>query len=643
MQKRDVNILIVEDDASLGKVMAEAITRAGFHAMHVTKPEEALGLVKLHSIHAAVVDCMLPKMNGRELAKKLKDEISKDLPVILISGIFKDKAFIRETLNATGAAAFLTKPFEMEEFMAEIEKCLIGTVDAPLSPLQKFFLVNDISAKTRIKAVNEIERVHGFDLPWIYSLLMHPRVKGHLNIVSSDGEVCGVGFCDSRIVQVNQGDNRSFFGSLLIDQGFITQKEIDEGLKNDANKKGKRFGERLVDLNLLSPHAIDIVSQGQQGLRLSQTVGDSSVKINFVETDDLTENAMTDAGVFTQLLNDWLNSKYTLNWLQSEYMMWMSYDLKKGANYSPTHRALNLPVVQRVPKILDILLAAPKLETALQECKNDDHFYRALHALIVCQVIRFGEQNAVEDYDAQRTRLQKLVAALKTQNHFERLGLSAKAKESEIKPAYHELAKALHPDKLSPSTPEDVRTLARSAFEMISVAQQTLTDPKLKESYMIEIEQGRADAIFQAERLSEQAAAELSRGDQRNAWLHLQEAIKLAPPTAETRILLMWAKLRKPGIENDSVTLQAIREDLATIPPEDRHNAKFYFIKGLLARATKDNETARRNFDHAISVSPDFIDARREINALNLEADKPVDILNGNLKDVVGLLFKKKK
>ncbi|RYZ75861.1 MAG: hypothetical protein EOP05_06720 [Proteobacteria bacterium] len=67
-----------------------------------------------------------------------------------------------------------------------------------------------------------------------------------------------------------------------------------------------------------------------------------------------------------------------------------------------------------------------------------------------------------------------------------------------------------------------------------------------------------------------------------------------------------------------------------------------------MMRLTGENENAKKNLQHAVSLDPDFIDARREIMLVGtgkggVDPNKPVDLLRGDLKDVVGLLFKKKK
>lgn len=642
MQKEEISILIVDDDAAMGKVMSEAVTRAGYKAMHITKPDEALAYVKLQQVHAAVIDCMLPKMNGRDLAKKMRDELGPELAIFFVSGIYKDKSFVKEAIQSVQAKAFLTKPFDIEAFLKTIDEALSSLIDTPMSPLNVLLTKPESTHKERIKAINQTEQVHGFDLPLIYSLLMHPKIQGHLNMVSADGEVCGVGFENTNIVQVNQEDSRSYFGVLMVESGFISQAELDSVLNNKEKTKLK-IGERLVAANVVSPHAISIVMAEQQGIRLSRTIGNTSVKVNFIETEEIRENAVTDRTAFTELMNEWMMSKIQLDWLKSFYLPWIQFNLKKGPDYAPTHRVFTTPSVQKVQGIIEDLLRAETLEQAtLKYADSEDLFYRALHALLVSRVIRFGEAATSRDYGAQHARLEKLVKKLETQTHFERLGVSNKAKDSEIKRAFHEFAKILHPDKLPPGAPADVRQLTQRAFEMINTAHATLSDSKAKENYLIEVERGRADQILAAEQLLEQVPPLLSKGDISKARELLEGAIKLAPPTSDTRILYMWARLKTPGIDRDNKTLEQLREELAMIPPEDRHNMSYLFVKALLLRVSGDFDGAKRSLEHCVSMYPESIDARRELATLN-NSKKDVNLLNGDLKDVVGMLFKKKK
>lgn len=639
MQKEDLNVLIVEDDQSMGKVLKEAFSRAGYRAQHVIKPDDALSVIKLQTIHVAIIDCMLPKMNGRDLAQKIKAEGAGDCVIFLMSGIYKDKNFAREAMQTTGARGFFVKPFEIEDVLKAVEAQLGNLVDPTFSPLHECLVRSELSHKERIKAINDTGEVHGFELPWIISLLMHPKISGHLNIITAEGDVCGVGFLKGNIVQVNQQDAKSYFGVLMVEHGFILQSELDEAMK--MFKRSRKIGEQLVEANLLSPHAIQLVMAEQQGLRLSRLVANTSIKVNFIESDEMREDAMTERPAFIDLLNDWLLSKLTTEWLKKEYIPWLNFNLKKGQEFSQTHRVFSLPVLARVPHLLNTLLESDTLEAALAKLPlPEDDLYRAFHALIVSRVVRFGESRKSGDLEMQRKRLAKLDTDLTKQNFFERLGVSQKAKDSEIKRAYHDLAKILHPDKMGPEVPNDIRELARQAFAKVNEAYETLTNSNLRSQYLLELEKGSAAAILQAEQLTMLARQALSSGDISKGRDYLEEAAKLSKPTSEARLLLMWTKMKSPGMNLEQANL--IRDELTQIPPEDRHNPTFFFVKGLLLRASGEEAGAKKSLEHAVNMSPDFIDARRELNAMN-HANKQVDLLRGDLKDVVGMLFKKKK
>ena len=96
MQKSDILVVIVDDDANFGKSIEEAITRAGYKAQLFRKPDDALSFAQLNSPQLYIIDCMLPKMNGVDLAVKLKESGTGHDAFILMSGIYKDKAFIKK-------------------------------------------------------------------------------------------------------------------------------------------------------------------------------------------------------------------------------------------------------------------------------------------------------------------------------------------------------------------------------------------------------------------------------------------------------------------------------------------------------------------------------------------------------------------
>ena len=648
MQKKEIRILIVDDDTRLGNTLKEVIAREGFISQHVTKPEDAISQVKLHNYSCVIIDCMLPKMNGRDLAQRITSESNNPPALILMSGIFKDKKFIQESLQKTSAKHFLVKPLDMSELTSKVNECVHHLIDIDINPVAKIMGKFEATPGERIAAFNASENVHGFELPWVFSLLSHPKVTGNLNVVSAEGESSVIGVSNGEIASVINKDQKSYFGVLLVEHGFISQEDLDLVVK-DSQSKG-RLGQRLVEANVLSPHAIEIVMAEQQGLRLAKMVRDTSVRLRFEETEEIRVETSIDRRLMLDMFNDWVTSKLPAEWIKTHYQAWNRHRVIKGSEFKTDHPSMNGPTALRASRLIDLLLKLEEsgltLEQLLVQSELTDHeFYPAFHNMVLGGCIRFGDEAKASDHKVQRQRLKKLLEDLQRQNFFERLGVSSKARDNEIKRSFHDFAKSIHPDKMPPDTPLDIRDLGRQCFNLITEAYETLQTATVRENYVLELEQGRAEKILEAEQNMEQARLFLGKGDARRAKTLLEDILLSVPVTTELRLLLMWSQIKTPDAEKDTDLMSKLKDQLTSIPPEDRHNPTYFFVKGLLQKATKDLEGARRSFEQAVGIDQAFNDAKRELNIIHLQIkeSKPVDLLRGDLKDVIGQLFKKIK
>lgn len=116
-----MNILIVEDDASTAEFVAGAFKQVGYATEFAADGEAGL-LAALHGSHdAAVVDIMLPRLDGLELIRRLR-AAGRTLPVIVLSARGSVDARIRG-LEA-GGDDYLPKPFSVAELVARVQALL---------------------------------------------------------------------------------------------------------------------------------------------------------------------------------------------------------------------------------------------------------------------------------------------------------------------------------------------------------------------------------------------------------------------------------------------------------------------------------------------------------------------------------------
>nr|NJM04625.1 PAS domain S-box protein [Desulfobacula sp.] len=120
---RNETILIVEDEAPILKMAQRTLEELNYCALAETNPDRALDLAQNHSgpIHLSVIDVVMPRMNGPELARKLK-AIHPDLKILFMSGYTADVIAHRGILE--DGVNFISKPFSRRDLAQKIREVL---------------------------------------------------------------------------------------------------------------------------------------------------------------------------------------------------------------------------------------------------------------------------------------------------------------------------------------------------------------------------------------------------------------------------------------------------------------------------------------------------------------------------------------
>lgn len=216
-----IKILAVDDDVKILNLVQIHLSRAGFAVIKAMNGIEALDQIEEELPDLAVVDVMMPEMDGYTLTKKLRE---LDIPVLLLTakGELEDK----EKGFLAGSDDYVVKPFEPKELLFRIQAILRRydkTVDTVIEvgpmiinqqsyevaignktlflPLKEFELLSVLASRVNHVFTREflIERVWGIDYEGDdQTLNVHiKRLRGKLRDVSSDvwiSTVRGVGY-----------------------------------------------------------------------------------------------------------------------------------------------------------------------------------------------------------------------------------------------------------------------------------------------------------------------------------------------------------------------------------------------------------------------------------------------------------------
>ena len=192
-----MRILLAEDEKALSKAIVKIIEKNNYSADAVYDGEDALAYIEMGNYDVAVLDVMMPKMDGITVLKRLRAE-GNQIPVLMLTA--KSEIEDRVLGLDSGANDYLPKPFDTRELLARIRsitrsktetdmKLTVGniTLDRATyelsSPTGSFRLANKeyqmmeylmVNPKRVISAEMFMEKIWGFDneaeinVVWVY-------------------------------------------------------------------------------------------------------------------------------------------------------------------------------------------------------------------------------------------------------------------------------------------------------------------------------------------------------------------------------------------------------------------------------------------------------------------------------------------
>lgn len=122
---RVAKILIIEDDGDLQQLLSVFFNRQGYEIHYAFNGKE--GYEKMISLQpdVALLDLMMPVLNGIEVIKLVTTNTSlKDIPIIVMTGHADKADMLEHSIKAQGVRAYLRKPFELSEMGSLVRRML---------------------------------------------------------------------------------------------------------------------------------------------------------------------------------------------------------------------------------------------------------------------------------------------------------------------------------------------------------------------------------------------------------------------------------------------------------------------------------------------------------------------------------------
>lgn len=123
-------ILVCDDEVQILRALRVILRDAGFEALPASDGEEALDVAAVQHPDAAIIDLVLPDLDGVEVCRRLREW--SQMPIIVLSAVGDEDAKVRAL--AAGADDYVTKPFGPRELVARLQAVLRRVGEGPEDP-----------------------------------------------------------------------------------------------------------------------------------------------------------------------------------------------------------------------------------------------------------------------------------------------------------------------------------------------------------------------------------------------------------------------------------------------------------------------------------------------------------------------------
>ncbi len=165
-----MRILLVEDDHMIGEAVSVALKDAACAVDWVRDGETALSTLKLGEYQAVLLDLGLPKRDGLDVLKHLR-QAGSQVPVIVITA--RDSVESRITGLDLGADDYLVKPFSVNELLARL-RAVVRRQGGQASPILTNGAVNLDPATHKASCGDVTVDLSGREFALLHALLLHP-------------------------------------------------------------------------------------------------------------------------------------------------------------------------------------------------------------------------------------------------------------------------------------------------------------------------------------------------------------------------------------------------------------------------------------------------------------------------------------
>ena len=180
------HILVIDDDRNTRRLMQAVLSADGYSVLTAENGEDALRVLDEQHVDLAVLDLMMPKMDGYAFTRALR-EVNNALPILMVSA--KQAPASRKEGFVAGIDDYMTKPVDEEEMLLRIKALLRRSKIASERRIEIGEVCLDYDSRTVLRGEESVTLPHK-EFLLLYQLLSYPgRVFTRIQIMD---EIWGI-------------------------------------------------------------------------------------------------------------------------------------------------------------------------------------------------------------------------------------------------------------------------------------------------------------------------------------------------------------------------------------------------------------------------------------------------------------------
>jgi len=653
-------VLIVDDDQEVTTYLRDVFRADGWKVLTEKDGDWALKTFKSRRIDAVILDILIPVLNGFQVAEAIRsDPRGKDLPIVIMSGIYRGGEHRKEAIERYGLVDYLNKPVEGDRVRRLLRDALdrrdterVRHRPGTKRRVEKRSLSTpppgpSMATPAPARAARPIPR----KTPPLQGTLRDcplGKLLGNLYRLQATG---GLFLMRDKVKKVIYFDTgypvfakanllRETLGQQLVDAGLLSAADRDK-LLAEAKSSRRLLGQQILQAGALDERTLEEHLQQNLVTKLLDVCqwpdGAYQFRENVAPPPGTSIHLNTSPAM---LILAGIQSAYGSERLEAESGALLSAFPAPAED--PLLRLQRLDPPEEVGAILETLdgrrsllrvvedgpgprIAVLKVTLALHYAGALDIYDRALRLpplrAEARRIALFGLGTLPPPGDPT---LAEILAAdqirLKSADHFRALGLSRKASTQDVEAAFDGRAWRYHPDRFV-GEQSHVRELAESVFGRLRSAYLALHSPRRREAYLEQLADSFPEPAplapedrERAEQHHREAEEHLESGRYEEAGWHFRRAVGLMDNVADWHAGLALAVHRSSP--TDPVASRDARQHLERALQLDPDLDRAHLVLGHLALAERDTAKAREHYARAAELNPSSEEARAHLEQL---------------------------